>query len=299
MYTKLFIVVFISLFISKLQAQDLDQLLTQTTGNETEYATATFKSTHIVNGHSIEQMKAGELDVRFSHRFGTFNEGPYTLWGLDQANVHIGGDYGITNWLMIGVGRGTYEKTYDGLLKFSILRQSHGAKNMPFSLSLLSTIAINSQKPVDMGLPDGVTKVYFWDRASFVGQVLIARKFNDRFSLEINPTLVHRNMTLTEMDPNDLLSVGIGARFKLTKRISFNAEYYYLVPPLRDYRTQSTYSPLAIGFDIETGGHVFQIMFTNSISMIEKGFIGETTGKWGRNDIHLGFNISRVFTLKK
>jgi hypothetical protein len=299
MYNRISIIIFLSLLINTLRAQDLDQLLTQTTGNETEYTTATFKSTHIVNGHSIEQMKAGELDIRFSHRFGTFNEGPYTLWGLDQAHVHFGGDYGITNWLMVGLGRGTYEKTYDGLLKFSILRQSHGAKNMPISLSFLTTAAVNTLKTSDMGLPGNAAKVYFWDRVSFVNQLLIARKFNERFSLEINPTLVHRNMTLTEMDPNDLLSVGIGARFKLTKRISFNAEYYYLVPPLRDYRSQPTYGPLAVGFDIETGGHVFQIILTNSLSMIEKGFIGETTGQWGKNDIHLGFNISRVFTLKK
>jgi hypothetical protein len=106
-------------------------------------------------------------------------------------------------------------------------------------------------------------------------------------------------MTSTEMDPNDVLSFGIGARFKLSKRVSFNAEYYYVVPPLRDYRSIPTYSPLAVGFDIETGGHVFQIILTNSESMIEKGFITETTGQWGKNNIHLGFNISRVFSLKK
>jgi len=147
-------------------------------------------------------------------------------------------------------------------------------------------------------LPAGA-KVYFSDRVSFINQVLIARKFSDQLSLEINPTWVHRNMTLTEMDPNDVLSVGFGGRIKLSKRISFNAEYYYVIPPLHDYRSLPTYSPIAIGFDIETGGHVFQIMFTNSLSMTEKGFITETSGKWGKRDIHLGFNISRVFSLKK
>ena len=298
MYTRLLIVFCSCLTINTLQAQDLDQLLTQTTGNETEYTTATFKSTRIVNGHSVEQMKAGELDIRFSHRFGTINEGAYKLWGLDEANVHFGGDYGITNWLMVGVGRGTYEKTYDGLLKFALIKQSHGAKNRPFSVSFLIASSINTLTVNDMLLPTG-SKVYFWDRVSFVNQLLIARKFNEQLSLEINPTWVHRNMTVTEMDPNDVLSVGFGGRFKLTKRISFNAEYYYIVPPLRDYRSQPTFSPIAIGFDIETGGHVFQIMFTNSLSMTEKGFITETTGQWGKRDIHLGFNISRVFTLKK
>ena len=299
MYKILLIAVCFNLSIGVLHAQDLDQLLNQTTGNETEYTTATFKSTRIINGHSIERMSAGELDVRFSHRFGTFNEGAYKLWGLDEANIHFGADYGITNWLMVGVGRGTFEKAYDGFLKFSLLRQSHGARSMPVSISFLSAISVNTLSLNDLLLPSGATKVYFWDRVSFVNQLLIARKFSERFSLELNPTLVHNNMTSTEMDPNDILSIGLGGRFKLTKRISFNAEYYYVVPPIHDYRSVKTYNPIAIGFDIETGGHVFQIMFTNSLAMTEKGFIGQTTGQWGKNDIHLGFNISRVFTLNK
>jgi hypothetical protein len=105
-------------------------------------------------------------------------------------------------------------------------------------------------------------------------------------------------MVSTEPDPNDLFSIGAGGRIKITKRISFNAEYYYLFNPMT-YMGQPVYNPLTIGVDIETGGHVFQLMLTNSVAMIEKGFIGETTGQWKEGDIHLGFNISRVFTLKK
>lgn len=273
-------------------SQDIDKLLEEATGSDTEYTTATFKSTRILNGHSIERMPEGQLDFRISHRFGQFNSGAYNLWGLDQANIHFGLDYGITNWIMVGIGRGTYEKTYDGSIKLSILRQSKGKKNMPISLSYFTSIAINTLKT---DLP----KLYFWDRASYVHQLLIARKFNERFSLEINPTYVHRNMVGTEMDPNDVWSVGAGARFKLTSRISINAEYYYVIPPINDFRTTKTYNPLAIGFDLETGGHVFQIMLTNSLAMIEKGFIGETTSKWNDAGIHLGFNISRVFGLKR
>jgi opacity protein-like surface antigen len=104
-------------------------------------------------------------------------------------------------------------------------------------------------------------------------------------------------MVATEMDPNDLFAIGGGARFKLTSRLSFNAEYYYVVPPMHDNRSIKTYNPLSIGIDLETGGHVFQIHVTNSLAMIEKGFIGETTGDWRHGGIHLGFNISRVFTI--
>lgn len=280
------------LLISPMYAQDIDDLLEEATGSETEYVTATFKSTRIVSGHSIERMPEGQLDFRISHRFGEVNTGAYNLWGIDQANIHFGFDYGITNWLMIGVGRGTYEKTYDGLVKFSILRQSTGAKVMPVSLSFLSTVAINSLRW------EGQGELPFWNRASYSSQLLVARKFSERFSFEINPTYVHRNMVDTELDPNDLWAVGAGTRFKLTRRLSINAEYYFVVPPMNDFRSKKTYNPLSIGLDIDTGGHIFQIHVTNSLAMIEKGFIGETTGQWAKGGIHLGFNISRVFALK-
>ena len=289
------LIIFLTAIVSSISAnaQDIEKLLDEATGNETEYATATFKSTRIINGHSIERMPEGQLEFRISHRFGPINSGAYNYWGIDQANIHLGFDYGVTNWLMVGFGRGSYEKTYDGLLKFSILRQSTGSKNMPISLSYFTSIAINTLKW------EGPEKLYFWDRASYVHQLLIARKFNERLSLEINPTYIHRNMVDTEVDPNDLWSVGAGARFKITKRISLNAEYYYVIPPINDYRSTKTHNPLAIGIDIETGGHVFQVMFTNLVAMIEKAFIGETTDKWNEAGMHLGFNISRVFGLKR
>lgn len=284
------LLILISFYLSA-QDVDLDALLEEATGSETEYVYATFKSTRIISGHSIERMKEGQLDFRISHRFGRLNGGAYEFWGLDQANIHFSLEYGITDWMMIGLGRGTYEKTYDGFLKFTLFRQSKGKKNMPVSISYLTTAAINTLKW------DGPGELDFWNRLSYVQQLLVARKFGERFSLELNPTFVHRNMVATELDPNDLWSIGVGGRFKITKRLSLNAEYYYVFPPLNDYRSQKTYNPLSIGVDIETGGHVFQIHLTNSLAMIEKGFIGETTGNWLDGDIHLGFNISRVFAL--
>lgn len=291
-YLKLNSLLLLICFPFYIAAQDIDELLEEATGSATEYAYATFKSTRIVTGHSIERMQEGQLDFRISHRFGQINSGAYEFWGLDQANIHLSLEYGITNWLMVGMGRGTYEKTFDGFMKYSILRQSKGERNMPVSFSYLTCMAINTLKwKVPGELP-------FWDRASYVHQLLIARKFNERLSLELNPTFVHRNMVPTELDPNDLWAIGIGGRFKLTKRISINAEYYYVIPPVNDYRSIDTYNPLSIGFDIETGGHVFQLHITNSVAMIEKGFIGETTGNWFDGGIHIGFNISRVFALK-
>jgi hypothetical protein len=272
---------------------DLMDLLNENTQPETVFTTATFKSTRIMNGHSVERMPSGQLDFRISHRFGTINSGAYEFFGLDQSNIHFGLEYGITDWLMIGVGRGSYEKTYDGFVKFSVLRQSSGAKTMPVSVSFFSSIAVNSLKWTD---PERTN--YFSSRLSYASQVLIARKINQSFSFQLTPSYVHRNLVPTELDPNDLWAIGAGGRMKLTRRISLNAEYYYVINADNTYMSQPIYNPLSVGFDIETGGHVFQLIFTNSLAMIEKGFIGETTGQWIHGDIHFGFNISRVFTLK-
>lgn len=291
---RLYVAILFLLIATTIFAQDdLMNLLNKNAAPEINLTTATFKSTRILNGHSIERMPPGQLDFRISHRFGTINSGPYEFFGLDQSNVHFSLEYGILPWLMVGAGRGSYEKTFDGFTKLTLLRQSSGTRLMPVSVSIMSSVALKSLK-----WPDPSRTNYFSSRLTFVQQVLIARKINQSFSVQITPTFVHRNMTATELDPNDLFAVGGGGRMKLTKRISLNAEYYYLLNP-KTYMSQKVYNPLSVGFDIETGGHVFQLLFTNSLAMIEKGFIGETTGSWGHGDVHFGFNISRVFTLKK
>ena len=291
---RLFIIFLFSLISFGLFAQDdLMNLLNKDAPKEINYTTATFKSTRIMNGHSIERMPEGQLDVRISHRFGTLNSGAYNFFGLDQSNIHLGLEYGITNWLMVGVGRSEFEKTYDGFAKFSILRQSTGLKEMPVSVSVVTSIALKTIK-----FPDQTRTNYFTSRLAYVAQVLVARKISEGFSLQLTPSYIHRNLVATELDPNDILALGAGARLKLTKRVSLNGEYFYIANP-KTYMNPQIYNPLSLGFDIETGGHVFQLFFTNSLGMTEKQFIGATTGQWKKGDIHFGFNISRVFTLKK
>jgi opacity protein-like surface antigen len=291
---RLSLIFLLSLFTLGIFAQDdLMNIINQDSTKEINYTSATFKSTRVLNGHSIERMVPGQLDVRISHRFGTLNSGGYNFFGLDQSNIHLGLEYGILNWLMIGVGRSEYEKTYDGFAKFSILRQSTGAKNMPLSLSVVTSAALRTLKFTDQTRTN-----YFTSRLAYVAQVLVARKISEGFSVQLTPSYVHRNLVPTELDPNDIFALGAGARLKLTKRISLNGEYYYIANP-KTYMSQQIYNPLSVGFDIETGGHVFQLFFTNSLGMTEKQFIGATTGQWKKGDIHFGFNISRVFTLKK
>lgn len=291
---KILFALMILLTPGALMAQDdLMNLLDSGAEKEINYTTATFKSTRILNGHSIERMVPGQLDFRISHRFGTINSGSYNLWGLDQSNVHFSLEYGIFKWLMAGVGRGTYEKTFDGFTKLSLLRQSTGAKVMPVSISLFGSASMMTQKWADPARQN-----YYSSRLSYVAQLLVARKISKALSVQVTPSFVHRNLVATELDPNDIYAIGAGGRLKLSNRISLNGEYFYMVNP-KTYMSNKVYDPLSLGVDIETGGHVFQLFFTNSLSMIEKGFIGETTGSWTKGDIHFGFNISRVFTLKK
>jgi hypothetical protein len=279
------------LFPSGLFAQeDLMNILEENAPKKTDYA-VTFFSTRILDGHSVERMPAGQLDVRISHRFGTLNQGLYNLFGIDQINnVRLGFEYGFLDWLMAGVGRSLYDKTFDAFAKFTILRQSTGEVTMPLSLSAFASVAVRS---MDYGV-----KVPFATRSAYVAQVLAARRMNRKLSLQITPSFVRDNLLSTAVSSHNLFAIGAGGKLILTKRISFNAEYYYRANPAA-YENQKTYNPLTLGFDIYTGGHVFQLMLTNSIGVIEKAFIGETTERWNKGGIHFGFNISRVFTLRK
>ncbi len=257
----------------------------------TNYAYATFKSSRVINMHSVENPAAGIMDFRISHRFGTINSGAQNLYGLDQAYMRLGFEFGITNKLMAGFGRSNVNKEIDGFVKYKILRQSTGKVNMPISLSFFSSLVVRT---TSWEHPD--RRNYFTSRLYYCHQLLIARKFNESLSIQIAPTLVHRNLVADTVIKNDVFAAGVGGRYKLTRRTSFNAEYVYVAPG----QLESIYkNSLSIGFDIETGGHVFQLHFTNSKPMNEKGFITETTGDWSKGDIQFGFNVSRVFTVAK
>ncbi len=280
------------LVVSRIEAQELDLLgLLEEEEEETiEYTTASFKANRVINLHSIENTPAGVLDVKISHRFGFINGGIQELFGIDQASIRIGADYGISDRLMIGMGRSSFEKTYDGFAKIKLLRQSKGARMVPFTISLFGSAAI---KTTPFQNPD--RENFFSSRLYYSGQILIGRKFSDAFSLQVAPTIVHRNLVTFRSEKNDVFAIAAGGRIKLNKRTSLNAEYIYVLP---DQLAPGFRNSLSLGFDIETGGHVFQLHFSNSTSMIEKGFITETSGNWLDGDIHFGFNISRVFTLK-
>lgn len=282
---------FLMLLVGQLSAQDdLMELANKEIPKDTSFVEATFKGTRVINGHSIETRKKGVLDVIISHRFGRINSGAYELFGLDESNVRIGMDYGISNRLNAGFGRNSFEKTYDGFLKYKLISQQSGSiRNVPVSIVGFSSIALKTLKTGD---PAGEPNLN--NKLTYAYQLIIAKKFSSALSLQISPTLVHRNAVVENTDANDIYALGAAGRIKLTKRLSLNAEYYYQFNRISSSVIQDSF---AIGFDIETGGHVFQLHFTNSRAMIEKGFITETTGDFFEGDIHFGFNISRTFQL--
>jgi hypothetical protein len=276
---------------SLLVKTDEEDLLSLLGGDEEQtYTTATFKTTRIINMHSVENAAAGVMDFRISHRFGFINTGAYDLFGLDQALMRIGLEYGITDRLMVGMGRSNVNKAYDSFLKYKILRQGSGKRNIPISVSYFASAVCNTVKWSDPNRDN-----YFSSRMQYTHQLLIARKFNSDLSLQLTPTLVHKNLVPTLQDKNDILAMGFGGRYKLTQRFSVNGEYIYVLP---NQITSTFYNSLSLGVDIETGGHVFQLHLTNSTSMLEPGFITESVGQWKNGGIHFGFNVSRVFTVK-
>ncbi|MDA9339895.1 DUF5777 family beta-barrel protein [Polaribacter sp.] len=283
---KIFLTAFFMLASLQLCSQDLLDILEREAPKMENIVSATFKGTRIVNGHSIENRKNKELEFIISHRFGRVNTGFEELFGLDQANIRFALEYGLTDDLTVGLGRSSFEKTYDGYLKYSLLKQKTGTNAFPFAVSLFGSVAAKSQKAI------AGSERTFAESLFYVGQVLIAKKVNSSLSVQVTPTYVHRNLATIAADPHDIFALGVGTRVKLSKRVSLNAEYYQQFQKLTSINARNS---LAFGVDIETGGHVFQIILSNAITMVEKSFITETTGNFFGGDIHLGFNLSRTF----
>ncbi|TAF65438.1 MAG: hypothetical protein EAZ55_08610 [Cytophagales bacterium] len=246
--------------------------------------TGSFKSTRVINLHSVEQVGKGILDFRISHRFGRINSGEYNFFGLDQASIRLALEYGITKKLMIGIGRSSFEKVFDGFLKYTIT-------NRYFSmvwLSSLNYVSQNFANPNRNNLESA--------RLSYIHQLLVAKRISEKLSLQFVPTLVHRNFVETKAEANDVYFLSLAGRYKISKRVAITAEYNYTLP---GYTADNFYDSFSVGVDIETGGHVFQLHCTNSQGMIESYYLARTDGSWERGDIYFGFNVSRVFTLNK
>ncbi|PIQ16534.1 MAG: hypothetical protein COW67_02435 [Flavobacteriales bacterium CG18_big_fil_WC_8_21_14_2_50_32_9] len=279
---------------------DLLNMLEEEVKEETtsEKVTATFKGTKLINANTIETTKKKTLAFNITHRFGDMQIGEpigyHTYYGLDNAsNIRFGFEYGLTDKISIGFGRSKIQEHYDWNLKYRFLEQKAGG--MPISAAYYTNIAITAVAKIKDDA--------FVNRLSYVHQLIIASKLNNSISLEILPTLVHRNLvdqrnihpTNGSVDKNDLFALGLAGRFKVTKRMAFVVDYFYTFSEFRDSRN-NFYDALGLGIEIETGGHVFMINVTNSAGIIENDFLPYTNSAWDKGEYKLGFNISRVFS---
>lgn len=289
---RIYVLGFFLLALKAGSTQDLLDFLDSTSEPQKTFVEGTFRSVRMVNGYSSET--AGKKDLVFSitHRFGPVNGGSYEFFGLDEANIRLGFEYGFTDRFSAGLGRSSYEKLYDGFVKYKIVKQSTGSNSFPLTLTLKEGMEIKTLKWANPELNYPPTARYTYSHTLF-----IARKFNKKFSAQIVPVVVHRNMVDSAANQNVVVAIGVGANYTVNHWLSFSGEYYQLLPG----NTADLFNnSLAFGMDIESGGgHLFQIQVSNSRGMTEKQFVPQTYGDWLEGDFRIGFNLIRVFHLKK
>ncbi|MDG4715049.1 DUF5777 family beta-barrel protein [Winogradskyella marincola] len=281
----LFILIMLSLCqILTAQGDDLlSEIDTDSVGDQ--YATAAFKGLKIVNFESTKLVAKKELTFIVSHRFGSIENGFDSFFGLDDAVTRLNFVYGITDGINIGVSRSSFQKIYEASAKYRLVRQKENG--FPFTIVAYNSILINTALE-----KENLPKLEFRDRLGYTAQLLISKKVSSKLSLEVAPTFFHDNFVAYDEQHNSQYAIGFGGRQKLGKRWSINLDYGW---HLNRADGSPFKNPLSIGFDLETGGHVFQMHFSNAQAMNTNGFLGQATGDWSYGNIYFGFNLSRVF----
>ena len=282
---KKFLTTLFLLFTVLLFSQD-DLLSEIDTATETPlFASAVFKGLKVINFESTKLVAKGGFNFIVSHRFGTVKNGFQNLFGLDEAVTHLNFVYGLSDHINISASRSSNQKIYEVASKFRLVNQQAG--KMPFTVVGYTSVLANTSLDTD-NLP----KLEFKHRLSYVAQLLVSRKMNNNLSLILSPTFFHDNYLTDDFQENSQYGIGFGGRYKLGKRWSLNMEYGVHL----NRSENSLYkNPFSIGVDLETGGHVFQLLFTNSQSMNTNGVFGTSTGEWGESDVYFGFNLARSF----
>ncbi len=284
---QLFLIACIA-FTSSLFSQD-DLLASLKTKNTKSTVSSTFKSFKLINFETTKLVPKKHLDFVIAHRFGSIQNGFDDLFGLDFASTRIQFIYGITDHLNVSFSRSRFENTYDFATKYRIKTQQ--TNGFPFTINGYHLLAINTQLD-----KDEFSGFSFDNRLGYTSQLIVAHKFSPKASFQISPTLLYEGLTFTEDEDNLQYALGFGGRLLFTKRLALIADY-----GLHLNRASSSpfNNPLSLGVEIETGGHVFQLTFSNAQGLFENAFINRATGSWKDLDIFFGFNLNRTFDLKK
>lgn len=270
-------------FISYAQDDLLDELNAQVKIDSS--ATSAFKGLKIVNLESTKLVAKKDFYFVIAHRFGSVKGGLKELFGLDQSSIRFSFIFGVTDGFNIGISRSSFNKTYDVTAKYKLLQQNENG--FPLTLVGFNSIAINTA--IDS---DDFSNFKFKDRLTYLTELLISRKIDEKLSLQIVPIIFHENFVQNDNQEKTQFALGGGGRYKLSKHVTFNVDYAYHF----NRADNSLFNnPLSVGFDIETGGHVFQVLFTNSQPLHDAGFLTNAAGDWSKGDFFFGFNLSRVF----
>ena len=271
-------------FSLSIQAQDDLFSMLEPEPAKPKYVMATFKATRIVNSQSIELVRPQTLEFMIQHRFGSMKNGLYDIFGMDEASIRFDLHYGISERISFGVGRSSLGKTYDIFSKIKLVRQS---SNFPISIATYFKTEIETKERLSEFSAE------IENRLTYDSQLLFARKINRSISLQLMPTWIHHNWVSSIDKQHDLFSIGVGGRIKLTKRVSLNVDTFIPI----NKRAKSFVRSWGIGCDIETGGHVFQLMLTNVQGAFESIYIENASGEIQGMDLFLGFNITRAFAI--
>ena len=282
---------FLYSLVAQAQESDLFDVFEEDTQREVVYAT--FKGTQLINASTNETPGEGVLQFMMAHRFGSFNDDYlYNFFGLDNAQVRMQLDYGVTDRLNIGIGRSSFLKVADGFVKYQLLQQQQGTRTVPISITLHSSTNYRNARYTD-GIDHSMS-----DRFSYMHQAIIARKWNRKLSTLVSPSVVHFNLVPTAQDPNTTAHISLGARYKISNRMALTGESTLLSN--REFSSGERYTtPFALGVDIETGGHVFQLHISNTRAMNGPYWMARNPYSASNGGLFLGFNISRVFTVKE
>jgi opacity protein-like surface antigen len=273
------------LFLTALIAGAQEDLLEGLDPEIDQEVIATWKSLKVVNFETTKLVAPKEFQLIISHRFGSVENGIDDLFGMDNAVTRFQFAYGLTEWMHVEASRTGFNKTYQLATKFKLKKQIE--EGFPFSIALFTAMDANTE--LDKSI---YPKLEFIDRLGYTAQFIVARKISKRLSAQLSPTLFHQNFVTFDPQDNTQYAMGLGARYKLTNRWSLNADYGY---HLNRADGSPFVNPLSIGVDLETGGHVFQMHFTNAQPMLTNGFLSQATGDWTEGRFYFGFNLVRVF----
>lgn len=249
-----------------------------------------FLSMSLITMSTSSTLEKKNMNSTIMHNFGLVSTGVEEFWGMDQgAAVRLGFDYGITDRLTVGIGRTSREDNVDLRFKYHLLRQMKSGK-IPVELTMKGDLGINTQKENRFDFP-------IKNRLNMFGSVILARKFSDALSVQISPMISHFNTVLIEI-PNDdpkhtHFATGFGGEYRISIKHSFSFEYFGVMGA----RTGGTKNPMAVSWQIDTGGHVFQMFFMNGNWFTEQHLIARTRDDFFAGDFRLGFNVNRIFGL--